>query len=1514
MDWLQDPDQIIMTVMRLIIETWMQSLSNSRIPVQANLRNSRHKSTINRWVVAVLAAALVLIVAGLGPPRDSSATGNPAPSGGPGFDWRAWSPPSSIELGESFRLTFRLDDLTDSAEDGSISVSFPDLTRSGGSSSNYSSSQGSVRTTSYTSGTSKVKYYDRGDSIWNSRSSQVSARYLLVEPLEPNWPSNASRTLELEVTPNETGVFRVYYRFWLCVDNYSDCSRAPTGRDVDDTDQQGFDVGEFRIRVEESNSPPSVSAVSPLQSMTIDVGESVTFRARATDDDDNISQVDWYVNLSWESGGSLSPTGRIERSYTHRFSSAGTYRIEVEFTDTDGESDSVVWELSAANTNSPPSVSAVSPLQSMTIDVGDSVTFRARATDGDDNISQVNWYVNRSWESGGSLSPTGRIERSYTYRFPSAGTFRIEVEFTDTDGASDSAYWDVQVVQSPVVNSLGCSDTQVEIGEAVSCRPNLSGGSPTSYLWGSREGNPWAGTSRTFSTRWDSPGRKQIVFEACNNDGCGIGEHWVDVVQRTLNPPTIDRLGCSDSRVEVGETVSCSPRLSGGSPARYLWGSREGTPWSGTSRTFSTHWDSSGRKQIVFEACNNDGCGIGEHWVDVVQQVVPPPVIDRLDCSSANVNTGETVSCRGRLGGGIPSRYQWRAQGGSPSSGNSVRFSTHWDSTGTKRISLEVCNDEGCNLGEHSVVVAREIQATLRVASTGQIIPGSSITVVGSGFPIFRPLDYIRIGGRTTPKHGGYGTDQNGQFSITLTVPPLPPGTHELVAEVYGKVTRTSVRIVAAPSPNRAPVVSPVSPLASQRITVGSTQQFRAQASDADGDLTRVEWFVNGQSRSGKSLNSVGSARETLDYQIPSAGDYRLTVTFTDAEGASDSAEWRFEGVAVGQPPQPAPQVTNLGCSPLSVLVGETVTCKPHLSARDVSGYRWEAIGGESSWGTGTTFSTSWRTTGQKEIELEVCNADGECDSSSETITVEDVYYIGAQETYHGELSGTGDHQLLKVFVSAGRRLRLDLTEPPGVDFAFNVGLEDFEGEVARSWGLNSSSEPNSMEIRTPAAGWYKIRIASKRGRGRYEFTTRTDHAYLYLVVDDFSADRLSHIFLFRSNCGAAGGTAENYKIIESNTESRIVRFDLEEARHITRPDCFYDLPERGYWNLTIVRNVPWWQNADIRKIWLHDASVDFAYDDVRWVVSSGPERYAGVWFNVCIPDCNLSLQEKGVYELFRLLYLDDFEAVIAAESTGREKAEGGAWLGSNIIGIGYFAKFGKWLSKVGGPVSSKADDVWRWFRRVDDDAIEPALRNDWRRLGYQALGKATGEKISTLRISSMDSLLTPSEFAKVRIRIDGMSAGEKWVVIKDRIKNAQALTRNEAGLLGELQVAAAAKQLGLTLPTNWLRRGMGPASRIITDLDVLAKLPTEELIVFESKGHWRQFASGFQPRGSSLRFISNTEDYIISHIKARLTLLLAMTKRQGAKSLVIVAKGLPEKKLRDWMREQGIVYVRLAE
>ena len=220
---------------------------------------SSSRSIFGGWVAFVIAVACVLMVAGLGPQNESLAAGHLAPAGGPSFSWAAQAPPSTIELGESFDLYFRVSNPSYNSDHGGISVSFPDLTRSGAGSTSYSSTQGYVRTDEYTTGLSNVSYFERGDNIWNSDDQQQSADHLLVESDDSSWPTTAYRFLQLEVTPKQTGRFRVYYRFWICGDGYSDCARAPTGRDIYGLDQQGWAAGAFNIQVEEpeqETTPP----------------------------------------------------------------------------------------------------------------------------------------------------------------------------------------------------------------------------------------------------------------------------------------------------------------------------------------------------------------------------------------------------------------------------------------------------------------------------------------------------------------------------------------------------------------------------------------------------------------------------------------------------------------------------------------------------------------------------------------------------------------------------------------------------------------------------------------------------------------------------------------------------------------------------------------------------------------------------------------------------------------------------------------------------------------------------------------------------------------------------------------------------------------------------------------------------------------------------------------------------------------------------------------------------------
>ena len=258
----------------------------------------------------------------------------------------------SIYVNETVTVRFSMRRLSGSSGNGGITVSFPDLDQSNSlqSSSSYDSANGSVSTSSYTNGSSKVHYSPRAYSPINlANGSTGTAQYLIVESDDTDWPDTNLqqdyRTLELRVTPKREGTFRIYYRFWLCSSGYSDCQRSPISTRVD---QQGWNVGVYNVTVR--NRPPTVTRVSPSSaSIFLNAGERQTFSARATDADANISEWGWFLDGVAQNGQSLALTGDITRTFSHTFSTAGTYTVEAEFTDLDGEYDSVTWRVAVTS-------------------------------------------------------------------------------------------------------------------------------------------------------------------------------------------------------------------------------------------------------------------------------------------------------------------------------------------------------------------------------------------------------------------------------------------------------------------------------------------------------------------------------------------------------------------------------------------------------------------------------------------------------------------------------------------------------------------------------------------------------------------------------------------------------------------------------------------------------------------------------------------------------------------------------------------------------------------------------------------------------------------------------------------------------------------------------------------------------------------------------------------------------------------------------------------------------------
>ena len=155
---------------------------------------------------------------------------------------------------------------------------------------------------------------------------------------------------------------------------------------------------------------------------------------------------------------------------------------------------------------------------------------------------------------------------------------------------------------------------------------------------------------------------------------------------------------------------------------------------------------------------------------------------------------------------------------------------------------------------------------------------------------------------------------------------------------------------------------SPPSPMVNQSVTC----TYRLDSGDRP---TSFDW------RGGASSGS--SMRYTTSFSTP--GSKTISLTVSNA-GGSDSGS---TSVTVSEIVQP-PVINNITCMPSSPTVNQSVTCTANLSGGAPTTYSWS--GGASS-GSDSSYATSFNTSGNQIVSLEVINSGGS-DTSSISISV----------------------------------------------------------------------------------------------------------------------------------------------------------------------------------------------------------------------------------------------------------------------------------------------------------------------------------------------------------------------------------------------------------------------------------------------------------------------------------------------------------------------------------------------
>ena len=343
---------------------------------------------------------------------------------------------------------------------GGISINLPSLTQPNefGGDSRYESSVATVTTGSY-NGDSAVRYFAPPYfPIHNADGSRSEARSLLIETDEQSWPLGSCHNLELDTTFTDPGTHEVLLRYWLCSHGYSGCTRRPeSGR----ADQQGYAAFSFDISVR--NRRPDVQKTNPRGDLNLEPGEDATFEARATDDDGNLTSVEFLVNGVLEDRDEFSQTDSRHERFRHEFPVEGEYEAEIVFTDEPGRSDSVSWDVSVAER--PPLIHVSRYISNTNVNVNQPFIISSR----------MRHVAGQSGHGGHTcsfpeLTEPNEADDDISYE---SATARIETEYPASDASGirffDSTYSPIYKADGTTAQSdhviVESDDSEWEVGE-----------------------------------------------------------------------------------------------------------------------------------------------------------------------------------------------------------------------------------------------------------------------------------------------------------------------------------------------------------------------------------------------------------------------------------------------------------------------------------------------------------------------------------------------------------------------------------------------------------------------------------------------------------------------------------------------------------------------------------------------------------------------------------------------------------------------------------------------------------------------------------------------------------------------------------------------------------------------------------------------------------------------------------------------------------------------------------------
>lgn len=773
---------------------------------------------------------------------------------------------------------------------------------------------------------------------------------------------------------------------------------------------------------QQGGQSPTVTLTAPTNGATFTAGGNITLTASASEAGGTIASVAFYR------GGTTLIGTATASPYTLTWSNvpAGSYSLTAVATDTKrGSTTSAAVNISVVS-NIPPTVALTAPTSGSIFAAGTNVSLTATASDPDDSVAKVDFYVGSTRIGTSTSSPYG-----VTWSNVALGSYSITAVATDSRGATTtSAAVAVTVVATPLVvvtSPVGCSSVMAPASLTLKADAVSPGGSISKVDF--YQGSTLLGTSTSapFTFAWNNVPQGTYSLTAKATDANGLAT-LSSAASVTVTPPdapptvsiTAPTAGASFG-VNTAVTVIATASDSDGTVTRVDFYADGGPIGTATASPYTVSWTPSvaGTHSLTAKATDNAGLATTSSAVSItILADAPPTVSITAPTAGASFSVGSVVPVTATASDsdGTVTSVAFYANGTLIGTVTAAPYAVNWTASPAGTYSLTAVAKDNAGLSTTSAAVSITVtnippSVSITSPSAGaQFIAPATITITAtasdSDSTIAR-VDFYADGALI-------GTATGSPYTVTWTTSVAGP--HSLTAKATDNVglSTTSSAVSVSVVPDAPPTVSITAPTAGASFGVGVVIPVTATASDSDGTVTQVAFYAGGV-----LIGTATAAPYSANWTPTAAGTYSLTAIATD--NASLTTTSVAVSVTIAADPPPSISLTEpLPGSTSSAGRSITLAASASSSSSTIARVDFYANGTAVASATSSPFIATWSNVTTGNYQLTAVATDGL--GVKQTSAAVSISVIGPAVTITAPQSGatiTGNSMLVSGSITA---------------------------------------------------------------------------------------------------------------------------------------------------------------------------------------------------------------------------------------------------------------------------------------------------------------------------------------------------------------------------------------------------------------------------------------------------------------------------------------------------------------